>query len=73
MLFEAESVTFSEYVLEQRLDRAWRALIDRRLSGRAITDIAFASGFGDLSYFNRTFRRRFADTPSGVRAANGHA
>jgi len=35
----------------------------------AIIDIAFAVGFGDVSHFNRVFRRRFDETPSGVRAA----
>jgi len=31
--------------------------------------VAFDAGFGDLSYFNRVFRRRFGATPSDVRAA----
>ena len=31
-----------------------------------ITDIALASGFLDISYFNRVFRRRFSATPSEV-------
>ena len=33
---------------------------DPRYSGRKISAIAFDSGFGDLSYFNRTFRRHTA-------------
>jgi AraC-like DNA-binding protein len=35
----------------------------------AIIDIAFAAGFGDVSHFNRVFRHRFGETPSGIRAA----
>jgi AraC-like DNA-binding protein len=34
---------------------------------RRISDIAFDSGFNDLSYFNRCFRRRFGLTPSAAR------
>jgi AraC-like DNA-binding protein len=67
MLFEAEGTTFSEYVLNQRLMRAHRMLTDPRFAGRTITTIAFASGFGDLSHFDRTFHRRFGATPSEVR------
>jgi AraC-like DNA-binding protein len=36
-------------------------------SGRAISTIAFELGFNDLSYFNRTFRRRYSATPSEIR------
>jgi transcriptional regulator GlxA family with amidase domain len=36
---------------------------------RSFQNIAFAFGFGDVSHFNRVFRQRFGDTPSGVRAA----
>ena len=58
-LFEREGTTFTAYLLEQRLAQAYRALIDPRYSGRKISAIAFDSGFGDLSYFNRTFRRQY--------------
>jgi AraC-like DNA-binding protein len=30
-----------------------------------------AAGFGDLSHFHRSFRRRYGATPSDVRAAGG--
>jgi AraC-like DNA-binding protein len=68
MLFERDGTTLSEFVLEQRLVRAYRLLGDPRLAHRTIGAVAFAAGFGDLSYFNRTFRRRFGDTPKTVRA-----
>jgi AraC-like DNA-binding protein len=69
MLFEKENLTFSEFVLRERLARAHTALIDPRVANLPISNIAFANGFGDLSYFNRTFRRRYAASPSEVREA----
>jgi AraC-like DNA-binding protein len=41
---------------------------DPRFVGRTISAIAFDAGFGDLSYFNRVFRRRYGLTPSDARA-----
>jgi AraC-like DNA-binding protein len=67
-LFAAEGTSFMDFVLEQRLTRARRMLTDPRLAGRAIGAIALDAGFSDLSYFNRTFRRRFGETPSDVRS-----
>lgn len=69
MLFEDEETTFSEFVLAQRLTQARRLLSDPRFKARSISSIAFGVGFGDLSYFNRTFRRRFGMTPSEARDA----
>ncbi|MPZ58278.1 MAG: helix-turn-helix domain-containing protein [Rhizobiales bacterium] len=68
MLFEREGTTFSQYVLGERLARAHRMLSDRRRAGSTITAIAFEAGFGDLSYFNRAFRRAYGATPSDVRS-----
>jgi AraC-like DNA-binding protein len=53
---ESDGTSFSEYVLNQRLENAHRMLSDERFAGRSISQIADI-GFGDLSYFNRTFRR----------------
>jgi AraC-like DNA-binding protein len=67
-LFEGEDTTFTEFVLNERLMRAHRMLTDLRFVDRLIGAIAFDVGFGDLSYFNNSFRRRFGRTPSDVRA-----
>ncbi len=68
-LFETERTTFTDFVLAQRLGRAHRMLSDARFVTRKISAIAFESGFGDLSYFNNAFRRRYGMTPSDVRAS----
>ena len=66
-LFESEGITFSEFVLRRRLERAHRLLTDPRFAGRTISSVAFDVGFGDLSYFNRAFRRCYNATPSEVK------
>ena len=67
-LLEDSGRTFSEHLLERRLDRAHRLLRDPRLAYRKISEIALEAGFADLSHFNRSFRRRFGETPSQARA-----
>lgn len=54
-------------MLGQRLARVHRLLTDPRRIDSTIGTIAFESGFGDLSYFNRTFRRHYGVTPSEIR------
>lgn len=66
-LFQGENTNFTDVVLRQRLTRAHRRLTDPRFADRLISTIAFDSGFGDLSYFNQTFRRHYGTTPSEVR------
>ena len=70
-LFESEGITYSEFVLGQRLARAHCLLTNPLHSRRAISTIAFELGFNDLSYFNRTFRRRYNATPSEIRDGAG--
>lgn len=67
MLFDGDATTFTEFVLLQRLNRAYRMLSHARFSELTVSAIAFEVGFGDLSYFNRVFRRRYGVTPSDVR------
>lgn len=70
-LLEETGRSFTEHLTEHRLQRAYAMLSDPACSHLRIIDIAFAAGFGDLSNFNRLFRRRFGDTPSGARVSAG--
>ena|SRR5215831_1191313 len=66
-LFESEGTSFSQFVLDCRLERARRMLTNPALASCSIASIAFDVGFGDLSYFNRAFKRCYGATPSEVR------
>jgi AraC-like DNA-binding protein len=68
-LFGAEGVSFSEFLRDRRLDLALAQLGDPARTGDSISSIAFDCGFSDLSHFNRSFRKRFGQAPSDVRAA----
>ena len=52
----------------QRLARVHRRLSDPRHAGSTVAAIAYASGFRDISTFNRAFRQQFGMTPSDARA-----
>jgi AraC-like DNA-binding protein len=49
--------------------RVYQALRSPAHGDRPIGSLAYDAGFGDLSTFNREFRREFGATPSDVRAA----
>jgi AraC-like DNA-binding protein len=53
-----------QYLVSSRLRRAARLLAE---DTRAITDVAFDVGFGDLSNFVRTFRRAAGASPREFR------
>jgi AraC-like DNA-binding protein len=67
-LFEEEGTTFSAYLTNQRLKQAARFLEKSGSRGRTISAIAYDCGFGDVTHFNRLFRRLFDLTPSDLRA-----
>ena len=69
MLFESEGTTFSRFLHLQRLAVVHGMLRDPRFAERTVSAIALEAGFGDLSHFNRDFRRRYGESPSDVRAA----
>ncbi|MDO9417773.1 helix-turn-helix transcriptional regulator [Pararhizobium sp.] len=66
LLFQQDGTTFSKYLLDRRLAAA-RSMIGRLGDERPISTIAYDVGFGDLSYFNRTFRRRYGASPTQLR------
>jgi AraC-like DNA-binding protein len=72
-LFAMEGTTFTQYVLAQRLARAHRMLTDMRHHGAKISAVAYDSGFGDISHFNRAFRQRYGEAPSQIRAQSRQA
>ena len=59
--------TFTERLLERRLQQARRMLTSERGDRLKISEIALACGFGEVSYFNQRFRRRFGVTPTECR------
>ena len=67
MLFENDGTSLTDFVREQRLQRARSMFLSPRYASRKIAEIAFEVGFNDLSYFNRAFRRRFGQSPSEAR------
>jgi AraC-like DNA-binding protein len=66
-LLQETGASFSERVLELRLQKARAMLMDPRHNRLRISEIAAASGFNEIPYFNRCFRRRFGASPTALR------
>ncbi|MBZ9967743.1 helix-turn-helix transcriptional regulator [Mesorhizobium sp. BR1-1-2] len=62
---QVAGMTPYRFLLRTRLHRAAVRLC---ASDEAISTVAFEAGFGDLSTFNRRFRREMGETPGGYRA-----
>ena len=65
---QVAGVTPHQLVLRTRLNRA---AVRLRTSDEPISAIAFDAGFGDLSTFNRRFRRLMGCSPGAWRAGSG--
>ena len=66
-LLHESGVSFAERVQELRLEKAMELLSGEAGASRKIHEAAYSAGFGDLSYFNRIFRRRYGLTPTAAR------
>lgn len=65
--FKAEyGITVMQYVTKKRLDKAERLL---RTGDDAIKNVALSSGFEEVEYFSRCFKKHYGKTPSEYRAA----
>ena len=58
-------LSFTDYLNDYRLTMAARMLLS---SSGSIATIAVETGFGNLSYFNRSFKRKYGCTPTAFRA-----
>lgn len=65
---EKHGLPLKEYIIRQRLSRAAAALTH---TGKPVKEIAAMTGFHNLSYFTRQFRRIFIQPPATYRRHGG--
>ena len=58
---------FTQYLNEYRLETASRLLL---ATSDSVLDIAMRTGFENLSYFNRIFKRKYGIAPGQYRKRN---
>lgn len=66
MFKKATGLTFTDYLGRLRIERAKELLLNPHLR---VSEIAFETGFGSLTHFNRVFRRLIGKSPSSFRQA----
>jgi AraC family transcriptional activator of tynA and feaB len=66
-LFGSTGRSVGEHVNDRRILASARDLLSPGCSGMTIAEIAFAAGFGDVSYFNRLFKRCYGRSPRDFR------
>ena len=66
-LLQEAGTSFTERVMELRLQKARAMLASPRHDSRKVSDIAYACGFSNVSYFNQRFRARFGCSPTQYR------
>lgn len=71
MLLGDAAISFADLVARRRLERSFDLLHDPASDPLSIAEIAFHSGFNDLSTFYRRFRDRYGTTPREARRVRG--
>lgn len=66
--FSAVGTTVTSFIRDRRLRLARDRLVEKQrgADGGTIADIAFSSGFNDISYFNRCFKKAFDCSPKDI-------
>ncbi|UCP11645.1 helix-turn-helix domain-containing protein [Pseudomonas sp. MM213] len=67
-LFALEDTQPHRFILEKRLQRAYRLLNSEQVRGLDISEVAYRQGFTSQAHFARAFKARYGQTPSEVRA-----
>ncbi len=70
---ELESESFYDFVNRYRVDAVAARLRDPSWAGSTVLDLAFDSGFGSKSTFNRAFRARTGQPPGRYRSRLGRS
>jgi two-component system, response regulator YesN len=66
-LFKKEiGMSFSDYVIKKRVEKATYFL---KYSGLVVEEIAFLTGFSNVSYFYKTYKRITGKTPKEIRVS----
>lgn len=66
-LLNDNDTSLMRYILQRRLERCSKDLVDLLHTNQNILEIALNWGFNDISHFSRTFKQRFGCTPSQYR------
>ncbi|AVI62943.1 AraC family transcriptional regulator [Halomonas sp. GFAJ-1] len=66
-LFRDEGTSFTDYLLEKRLTSALNELTSPSLTPPPVQEVAFRSGFNNLSWFYNAFKARFGMPPGEAR------
>jgi two-component system response regulator YesN len=66
-LFKKEiGMSFSDYIIKKRVEKATYFL---KYSGLAVEEIAFLTGFSNVSYFYKTYKKITGKTPKEIRVS----
>jgi AraC-like DNA-binding protein len=67
-IFASEPYSFSEWIWHQRLLACKAALLDPAQAHATVSQIAYSTGFNNMSHFSRAFRTKFGVSPTTCRS-----